>query len=124
MGPRIEREVDNYEDGSMSVTDVFMKDDGTLYTNTYNVTSDRSMHDHTVVDEYGNYLGGHEEDERPWVDKDYAFRYLSSLPFGKLQMIEALHPNAYVRHSAKYLMSQTSQDLDLGYSMRMRKAKF
>ena len=62
-------EVTTYADGSKSITDSYMKSDGSLFYNTYNVTPGGRKHDHVVTDEYGRYVGGHGEDNRPWEDR-------------------------------------------------------
>lgn len=70
MAKYISTEKTIYPDGSFSQDDVFMKDDGTLFVNTYNVSNDKTTHDHACMDEYGEYQGGHSEEERNWKDRD------------------------------------------------------
>ncbi|MDD4808877.1 MAG: hypothetical protein PHP12_02380 [Bacilli bacterium] len=112
MSKHIERESKTYEDGSKTVEDVFVKKDGTLFVNTYNITSDGKRHDHSAVDENGKYLGGHKEETRPWKNRYFGLQYLSTLSFVELQMIEAKSTNEYVRQSARHFMQFSSRDIN------------
>ena len=126
MAKHIERESEKYEDGSKTVEDTFMKKDGTLFVNTYNITSDEKRHDHAAVDENGEYLGGHSEDERSWNDKkrDFLLSCLSGLTVGELQIIEAKSNNNYIKRSARSLMKFSLSEIELiekGHSKKLHR---
>lgn len=111
MGSKyISTETTIYEDGSKTVEDVYQKADGTLFVNTYNVTADELRHDHVAMDENGNFMGGHEERESSWKNRNYIFKALSNLTFEELQLVESCHQNEYIRNSAKKLMQFVSTE--------------
>lgn len=120
----IATETTEYEDGSKTVEDTFQKEDGTLFVNTYNVNSDGTKHDHAAVDENGRYLGGHSEDERPWVDKHLLMQSLSGLSFFELQTVEAKSTNEYVKQSARYFMQRLEMPTPENSSKLTRKKQF
>lgn len=101
-----------YEDGSKTVEDVYQKEDGTLFVNTYNVTADELKHDHVAMDEHGNFMGGHEERESTWTNRNYIFKALYNLTFEELQIVESFHQNEYIRNSAKFLLNSFNSEFE------------
>ena len=114
MGSKyINTETTVYEDGSKTVEDVYQKEDGTLFVNTYNVTADESRHDHVAMDENGNFMGGHEERESSWTNRNYIFKVLCNLSFEELQIVESQHQNEYIRNSARYLIKFVYNEFEI-----------
>lgn len=63
-------EIKTYADGSKTVEDSYMKPNGEIFVNTYNVSADESMHDHLIYEESGKCKVGHEEMSKSWEDRD------------------------------------------------------
>ena len=61
------RETTIFEDGSRHVSDGRLTTDGKYEYHDYNISADGKSHDHVHVKD-GKYVGGHEEEQRPWCD--------------------------------------------------------
>lgn len=64
------------------------------------------------MDEHGNFMGGHEERESSWTNRNYIFKALYNLSFEELQIVERQHQNEYIRRSAQILLQYVYNDFE------------
>lgn len=106
-GTFIDRETTTFDTGDISITDTFMKEDGTLVFHTYNLTSDKKSHSHAVVDENGNAGKGHVEDKRPWheLDRTLSLHWLSLLSENELEILLSVSDDLLIQAQAEEFLN-------------------
>jgi len=94
--------------------DIFVDEKGNIYERTDGSWQVGHGHKNAFATEWqGREPNDSESYGRDWHNIYAILKTLSKLSFEELQLVEKVHPNSYIRISAKRLLQQHSNNLDL-----------